>query len=207
MQGEIIVAGHDEDALLEEVMRRLKLPREALSVDVEVEDESELLPGAKPQVELRVRIRPEYVADLAYDHLDQLLRIIDMPAEITQEIRNGIIFIQVHSKEAASLLIGRDGQNLDALQYLINRMSTRVGREAPMIVIDVENYRLRQFERLERLADRAVARARETGNEIELNPMAPLDRKYLHHYLHDIDDISTFSRGDEPDRYLVIVAD
>lgn len=207
MQGEIVVAGVNEEEALREALQRLRLPREAVEYEVTTESEDLLLPGAKPQLQVHVRVRTDYVAERAKAHLEAILQILDVPAELTLEERNGILFIHIASKLAASLLIGRDGQNLDALQYLINRMIVRVGREAPMVVIDVESYRRRQFEKLERLAKRAAARARETGNEIELDPMPALERKYLHHYLRTMEGIRTFSRGDEPERYLVILAD
>ena len=207
MTGEIIIAGTDENEMLEEALDRLKLPREAVSTELESESEDALLPGAKPQLQLRVCIRPEYIAQCAADHISRMLEIIGIEAEIESEVRSGVIYVNVASKVAASLLIGREGQNLDALQYLINRMVLRVGREAPLVVIDVEDYRQRQFEKLERLAKRAVARARETGNEIELDPMPSLERKFLHHHLSTWEGVRTFSRGDDPERFLVIIAD
>lgn len=207
MQGEIIIAGTNEEQALQEALERLRLPREAVVYEVTTEDDELLLPGAKPQLQVHVRIRPEYVAERAITHLREILAILGIECEITQELRNGIIFVHIASRAAASLLIGRDGQNLDALQYLINRMILRVGREAPMVVVDVESYRRRQFEKLERLAKRAVARAKETGNEIELDPMPSIERKYLHHFLHDMEGVRTFSRGEEPERFLVIIAD
>lgn len=207
MQGEIVVAGTNEEQALQEALERLRLPREAVEYDVTTESDELLLPGAKPQLQLHVRVRSEFVAEKAIDHLKAILEILDIPSEVEMEVRNGIIFIHIASKAAASLLIGRDGQNLDALQYLINRMILRVGREAPMVVVDVESYRRRQFEKLERLARRAVTRAQETGNEIELDPMPAIERKYLHHFLRTMEGIRTFSRGDEPERYLVILAD
>ena len=207
MQGEIIIAGTNEEQALQEALERLRLPREAVVYEVSTEDDDLLLPGAKPQLQVKVRIRHEYVADRAIGHLQAILAILEITAEITQEVRNGIIFVHIASQAAASLLIGRDGQNLDALQYLINRMILRVGREAPMVVVDVESYRRRQFEKLERLANRAVARATETGNEIELDAMPSIERKYLHHFLHGMPGVRTFSRGEEPERFLVIIAD
>jgi len=207
MQGEIVVAGTSEEAALKEALERLRLPREAVEYEVTTESEDLLLPGAKPQFQLHVRVRTDFVAEKAMRHLREILAILAIEAEISQEMRNGIIFVHAASNDAASLLIGRDGQNLDALQYLINRMILRVGREAPMVVIDVENYRRRQFDKLERLGQRAAARARETGNEIELDPMPALERKYLHHFLRSLEGIRTFSRGDEPERYLVLIAE
>ena len=207
MQGEIVVAGVNEEEALQEALERLRLPREAVLYEVTTESEDLLLPGAKPQLQVRVRIRPDYIAERAIGHLRSILDILRIPVEIDQEYRNGIIFVRIASKAAASLLIGRDGQNLDALQYLINRMILRVGREAPMVVVDVEGYRRHEFEKLERLAKQAATRARESGNEIELDPMPAIERKYLHHYLRTLPGVRTFSRGDEPERYLVILAD
>jgi spoIIIJ-associated protein len=208
MTSEIVLAGTDEEKLLDEALQRLRVPREAVSYEVTTESEDSLLPGAKPQLQIHVHIRPEYIADRAVEHVHAILNILDIEAEIGTETRGDeMIFIHISSKPAASLLIGRDGQNLDALQYLLNRMILRVGREAPMVIVDVENYRRRQFEKLERLAQKAVERARETGNEIELDPMPALERKYLHHYLRTHPGISTFSRGEEPERFMVIIAD
>jgi spoIIIJ-associated protein len=208
MSSEIILAGTDEEELLAEALERLCVPREAISYEVQTESDDALLPGARPQLQIKVRIRPDYVAERAVAHVRAIMEILRIDAQIGTETRGDeMIFIRISSKPAASLLIGRDGQNLDALQYLINRMILRVGREAPMVIVDVEDYRRRQFEKLEKLAERAVARARETGNEIELDPMSALERKYLHHYLRANEGISTFSRGEEPMRFMVIIAD
>lgn len=207
MHGEIVLAGTDEEQLLQEALNQLGLPREAVEYEMEVESEDELLPGAKPQIQMYVRIRTGYVTERAIEHLEAMLDILRIGAEFDVTYRSGIGFVNIESKAAGSLLIGRDGQNLDALQYLINRMVLRVGRESPLVIIDVEGYRQRQFEKLERLAERASQRAIETGNEIELDPMPALERKYLHHYLRSKEGIQTFSRGEEPERYLVILAD
>ncbi|HOE97772.1 MAG TPA: R3H domain-containing nucleic acid-binding protein [Candidatus Sumerlaeota bacterium] len=204
---DIVVAGNDEAQMLEEALQRLGLPREAVDYHVTREKEEDLLPGATPLMQMHVSVKSEYVADKALDHLEAILSILDIEAELEDEIRNGIIFIHITSKQAASLLIGRDGQNLDALQHLITRMVMRVGRDSPLVVIDIEGYRMRQFAKLEKLGQLAMKRARETGNEIELDPMPPLERKYLHHYLKSEPGITTFSRGEEPERYLVIIAD
>lgn len=207
MQGEIVIIGTNEQDAIEEALQRLRLPREAVEIEVSIESDEMLLPGAKPQLQVIARVKPNYIAEKVIKHLTAIFEILQIPAQIDHELRNGILFVQVHSKEAASLLIGRDGQNLDALQYLISRIVMSVGRETPMLVIDVENYRLRQFEKLERLAKRAATRAIESGNEIELDPMPSLERKYLHHLLHDMKGIRSFSRGEEPERYLVIISE
>lgn len=206
MSTPIVVAGANEEEALKEVLDRYHLPREAVDYEVMHEEDEMLLPGAKPQLQLQIHIRPEYIGECALDHLANILDIMEIEAEVSFDIEDEIIFVRVASPTAASLLIGRDGQNLEALQYLISRMAMRVGREAPMLVIDIENYRQRQFDKLKDLAERAYKAAIESGNEIELDPMPSLERKYVHHYLRHYKDIRTFSRGDEPERSLVIIA-
>lgn len=207
MSGEIVVTAPTEEEALAEVLDRLKVERDAVEYEVSAEDEDSLLPGAKPQIQVRARIRTDYVAEKACGRVADILSRMQVEADVTHSLQNKVIFIDIGPSEDSSLLIGRDGQNLEALQYLINRMILRVGREAPMVVVDVEGYRRRQFEELERLVERAVKRARETGNEIELDSMPAGERKYLHNYLQEFKGVKTFSRGDAPDRYLVIIAD
>lgn len=205
--GGIIVTAASEEEAIEEALDQLGLEREAIEWEVNVEAESELLDGAKPQVELRAWVKPEYVAEVAEDIVLDLMDLMRIEAEVAVKIDAGVIRIDVEAGKDASLLIGRDGQNLSAMQYLLNRMVLREVREAPMVVLDIQGYLAKQFGELEDLCDRAVERARETGNEIELDSMPPLIRKYLHNYLKRFDDVKTFSRGQDPDRYLVIVAD
>jgi spoIIIJ-associated protein len=206
MVGEITVLAPTEEEAIREVVNRLGVPEEAIEFEIRAEDE-DLLPGAKPEIEVRAWIKPEYVAEKAEFHLREMLTRMELDFEINVVIQNRIIELDITAGKESSLLIGRDGQNLAALQYLLNRMILKSGREAPMVLVDVEGYRRRQFRELEDLVQRAVKRARQTGNEIELDPMPASTRKYLHNYLKRFEDIKTFSRGEEPERYLVIIAD
>lgn len=207
MVGELIVSATSEEEAVAEVLKRLGVPREGVEYEVTTESDEELLPGAKPQVEVRAWIRSEYVADQAEKHLRGILDCMGIEYEIDRDIQDRIVHLDVMAGKDSSILIGRDGQNLGALQYLINRMALRTGREAPMVVVDIQGYRRKEYADLERLVERAVKRARETGNEIELDPMSPSTRKYLHNFLTQFDGIKTFSRGEEPERYLVIISD
>lgn len=202
----IVVSGETEEKALEEALDRLGLPREAVDYETQSEDEDDLLSGKKPLMQVAVFIKPDWVADQALEHLINILERMEIEAEITVEERRQIIFLNIDTEDA-SLLIGRNGDTLNALQYLVNRMIAQNGREAPLFIIDVSGYRMRTLEKLEKLAVRAVKRARETGNEIELDPMPPLERKFLHHYMRQEDGVETFSRGQEPERCLVIIAD
>jgi spoIIIJ-associated protein len=96
----------------------------------------------------------------------------------------------------SSILIGKKGKNLDALQLLLNIYSGRLGKEDVRIVLDTENYRLRREESLVRLAYNVAEKVRESHGSILLEPMNPFDRWLIHTTLNDINDVETKSEGD-----------
>jgi spoIIIJ-associated protein len=98
--------------------------------------------------------------------------------------------------EHSSILIGKKGKNLDALQLLANIYAGRQGREDMRVILDSENYRLRREESLVRLAYTVADKVRENRNSILLEPMNPFDRRLIHTTLNDISDVETKSEGD-----------
>ncbi|GHV93871.1 single-stranded DNA-binding protein [Spirochaetia bacterium] len=98
--------------------------------------------------------------------------------------------------EFSSILIGKKGKNLDALQLLANIYAGRQGREDMRIILDSENYRIRREESLVRLAYTVADRVRENRGSILLEPMNPFDRRLIHTTLNDIADVETKSEGE-----------
>jgi spoIIIJ-associated protein len=98
--------------------------------------------------------------------------------------------------EYSSILIGKKGKNLDALQVLANIYAGRQGREDMRVIIDSENYRIRREESLVRLAYTVADKVRENRGSLLLEPMNPFDRRLIHTTLNDIADIETKSEGD-----------
>jgi spoIIIJ-associated protein len=98
--------------------------------------------------------------------------------------------------EYSSILIGKKGKNLDALQLLANIYAGRLGREDTRIILDSENYRIRREESLVRLAYTVADRVRENRGSVLLEPMNPFDRRLIHTTLNDIADVETKSEGD-----------
>ena len=98
--------------------------------------------------------------------------------------------------EYSSILIGKKGKNLDALQLLANIFAGRRGREDVRVILDSENYRIRREESLVRLAYTVAERVRENRNSILLEPMNPFDRRLIHTTLNDISDVETKSEGE-----------
>jgi len=98
--------------------------------------------------------------------------------------------------ENSSILIGKKGKNLDALQLLVNSYAVRQDREDIKIILDSENYRIRREESLVRLAYTVADRVRENRGSMLLEPMNPFDRRIIHTTLNDIADVETKSEGE-----------
>lgn len=98
--------------------------------------------------------------------------------------------------ESASILIGKKGRNIDALQLLANVYAGTLGHNDIKIVLDSENYRLRREESLVRIAYETAEEVRRTGRSVLLEPMNPFERRIIHTTLNDIIDIETKSEGE-----------
>ncbi len=98
--------------------------------------------------------------------------------------------------ESASILIGKKGRNIDALQLLANVYAGTLGHSDIKIVLDSENYRLRREEALVRIAYETAEDVRRTGRSVLLEPMNPFERRIIHTTLNDIIDIETKSEGE-----------
>ncbi|MCX7025244.1 MAG: protein jag [Spirochaetes bacterium] len=96
----------------------------------------------------------------------------------------------------ASILIGKKGKNLDAIQLLANVYVSKLGREDIRIVLDSENYRIRREESLVRLAYETAEKVRRTKQSSLLEPMNPFERRIIHTTLNDIVDVETKSEGE-----------
>ena len=105
-----------------------------------------------------------------------------------------------------ALLIGRHGQTIDAVQYLLNVIAYRAYGEAKKdVVVDAAGYRERRRATLETLADEIADRVRESGEAEELEPMTSVERKVVHLRLKDAAGVATASEGTEPNRYVVVL--
>ena len=108
--------------------------------------------------------------------------------------------------EELGLFIGRHGQTIDAVQHLAFKVANRnAGRDAAVrVTVDAAGYRESREQMLQRQADQAAIRASRSGRPVALDAMSATERKVVHEYLKDRDDVETYSEGTEPDRHLVV---
>jgi spoIIIJ-associated protein len=111
-----------------------------------------------------------------------------------------------YSGADVALLIGRHGQMIDAVQYLMNAISHRTyGADRKEVVVDAAGYRERRQSTLESLAVRVAREVLDTGRRVELEPMTAVERKVVHLRLKEFDGVETASEGTEPNRYVVVL--
>ena len=108
--------------------------------------------------------------------------------------------------ETMGLLIGRRGETLDAMQYLVSLVANKNRKEEGYIrvTLDTEGYRSRREETLKRLARKNAQHVRQTGRPISMEPMNPYERRILHSALQGFAGVTTHSEGEEPNRHVVI---
>ena len=113
---------------------------------------------------------------------------------------------QALTAEQVDALLGPNGARLDAIQYLANTI-LNLGRSADLqsaYTVELAGYRCRRQAELKALAEEAITQVRETGGEFELENLSSAERRQVHTFLKDFEDLETYSRGKEPDRRLVV---
>jgi spoIIIJ-associated protein len=149
----------------------------------------------------------EEQADAAADFLDELLARMDIDAIAEPNPQGSHMYVDIVDgpEEDMSLLIGRHGQTLEAIQELTRMAVSRKLDTRVRVIVDIEDYRKQREAQLEDRARELAQRVAETGNEEELEPMNSYERKLVHDAASEVDGVETVSRGEEPGRYVVIL--
>jgi spoIIIJ-associated protein len=135
----------------------------------------------------------------------RMVETLGVDAEVTAREEPEAIVVTCSGPDVG-LLIGRHGQTIDAIQYLLNAVAWRAHREERKeVVVDAAGYRARRQATLESLAVRIAERVRDSGEREELEPMTAVERKVVHLRLRDEAGVGTTSEGMEPNRYVVVV--
>jgi spoIIIJ-associated protein len=143
-------------------------------------------------------------AGRAREVLERILEAIGVRARLELHEDEETITATFVGRELG-LVIGKHGQTIDAIQYLVNAIAARDrGDERKPVVVDAAGYRSRRQASLDALAVRSAERAVSSGGPVELDPMTAVERKVVHLRLKDFQGVVTRSEGTEPNRYVVI---
>ncbi|MBH5319302.1 protein jag [Paenibacillus sp. GSMTC-2017] len=140
----------------------------------------------------------------AEQFLQEVARTMGLQVSVERKQSRDGIQLSVSGGGDLGMLIGRRGGTLDALQYLVNIVANRYSDSHLRIVLDAEDFRERRRKTLEELSDRLAGRVIRTRKEVVLEPMTPHERKVIHSQLQNHPKVRTFSKGDEPNRRVVI---
>ncbi|MBV9850963.1 MAG: KH domain-containing protein [Armatimonadetes bacterium] len=127
---------------------------------------------------------------------------LDARAEIRPQDDEGVT-LAVAGPDAACL-VGPRGQYLDALQHLLLLMVRHTRDQRPRLTVDADGYRARRAETLSRFARELAAQVAANGEEAVTDPLNPMERRIVHTALVDHPDVTTYSEGEEPNRYVVV---
>lgn len=212
--------GKNEKEAIEKAAAELGLERDQFDVEI-VETQKNTL-FKKGYVKIRVHTltsqphAPEAERDytpaprrvvanpLPQDEFEQKLLefVSEMITKMGYEVTTEILFREEKklgiklTSASSSILIGRKGKNLDAMQLLANVYAGKLGREDVRVILDTENYRVRREENLVHLAYTTADKVRSSHTSILLEPMNPFERRLIHTTLNDFSDIETKSEGD-----------
>ena len=169
--------------------------------EVETTDETET-PGASAPRGSRVQAL-ENEGEIAADYLEELLDIADLDGDLDMDVEGDRAAVSIVGADLAQL-VGRDGEVLEALQELTRLAVYRETGERSRLMLDVSGFRAARRAELEKVAEDAVARCRETGERVSLEPMSPFERKVVHDAVAGAGLVSE-SEGVEPRRFVVIL--
>ena len=161
---------------------------------------------ARVWVKPRLQLSSEDIAALAKEVLERLLTLMKVPATVqVREVPEEETGIALDiSGDDLGVLIGRRGETLSSLQYLVNLIASRRLKVNAGVTIDVERYRQRRHEMLQRLALRIADRVKSTERPISLEPMPSSERRIIHLVLRDDPEVTTQSVGQGESRKVVI---
>jgi len=151
-----------------------------------------------------IREKDDEAEQLVSELIDYFLGAMGVVADTyIREDDEGVMTFEIDGPDAG-LLIGRRGETLQALQFIVRMVTNRqLGRKAH-VVIDIEDYRERRVQMLRRLARRTAGRVGSSGREYALEPMSPAERRIVHMSLAGHDEVRTESEGEGNQRRVVI---
>lgn len=159
--------------------------------------------GSKPFV-IKARKQKSFIDDVR-EYLENLFKAMDIQTEIHLDFNEeeNVLDIELEGPEMG-ILIGKRGQTLDALQYIISLAVNKKSDSYIRVKLDTENYRARRKETLENLAKNIAFKVKRTKRSFALEPMNPYERRIIHATLQNDKYVATRSEGDEPYRKVIV---
>ncbi|HIT73461.1 protein jag [Tyzzerella sp. An114] len=201
---ELEKSGKTVDDAVNEALKEMNLTRDEVEITIIEEGSKGFLGmfGAKNAiVKVKRKFNPEKVAE---NFLREMFLAMGIIVKIETKLKDKQLSIEL-SGDDMGVLIGKRGQTLDSIQYLVNLVVNKGNAPYISITIDTENYRQRRKETLETLALNLAKKVKQTRKSVVLEPMNPYERRIIHSALQNDRYVTTYSEGEEPYRNVVIV--
>ncbi|MCD5406214.1 MAG: protein jag [Desulfotomaculum sp.] len=199
----IEISGKTVEEALDKALQELGVSKEKVEYQI-IEPGSKGIWGifGKKFAKIKVVIKPNPLQKTV-QFLEDITSVMDLPVKINTVDEGQVVKVDILGKDVG-VLIGRRGETLDALQYLVNLVLNKNNEKRQKIFLDIEGYRYRRKHTLQRLALRLADKVRERGRRVALEPMNSQERRIIHTALQVRNDIYTVSEGEEPYRKIII---
>lgn len=192
---------------IEEALRLALIDLNANENDViceVLEEASKGLLGIFGSKEAKIRVSLKETCDrAAKDFLNNVLEKMGLFPKVETRVDEKTLYVNLSGKDLG-VLIGKRGQTLDSMQYLVSLVVNKGREDYIRVILDTENYREKRKETLERLAQKLAFKAKKLRKDIVLEPMNPYERRIIHSALQGNPTVSTRSEGEEPYRKVII---
>ncbi len=158
--------------------------------------------GARPAV-VEISIIEDPIADAEF-FLREMFVAMGLAIKVNKQIKNRDVTFEL-SGDRVALLIGKHGKTIDAIQVLVNNLGNKHAKRLFRFTVDAQGYRERHRQKLMYQAKKLAEKAVLLGREVKLEPMIASDRKIIHSILQNRVDVTTESRGEEPNRTIFII--
>lgn len=196
--------GKTKDEALMQASVELGVPSTDLEYEVVSEETKGFLGiGSKPCI-IKAKRKKTFIDEIR-EYLESLFKAMDIDTEIQMEFdeTENVLSINLEGPEMG-ILIGKRGQTLDALQYIISLAVNKKSESYIRVKLDTENYRARRKETLENLAKNIAFKVKRSKRSFALEPMNPYERRIIHATLQNDKYVSTRSEGEEPYRKVIV---
>jgi spoIIIJ-associated protein len=212
------ITGKTVEEATKRALTQLNVGSDEVEITVITEGKSGILGLGAEEARIRVKLlKTEQPQDESINSikaiLEELLNKIGVKAAVQVDYRSPILDEEAAEKpvilnitgDDLGILIGRRGQTLDALQYLVRLIASRQGKSKTPVMLDVEGYKLRRYEDLRILAMNVAAQVKATKTSFRLEPMPAFERRIVHLTLANDPDIATESTGEGEFRKVVVI--
>jgi len=195
--------GKTVESAIEEALLELNIDKEDAEIQI-LDEGSKGLFGLIGGRNALVRVRKKIDYDkIVKDFMEPIFDALGVNGELEVTVEDDNINVKVLADDIG-ILIGRRGETLDALQYLMGLVINKSSDKFIRVIFDVGNYREKREETLEKLAKKLAGKVVRTRKSITLEPMNPYERRIIHATLQNYKNVETYSIGDEPNRKVVI---